>query len=269
MHERLLQEGCGEPPLLLLHGFTGSADAWRDLIPLLGKRTRALAIDLPGHGPSGGEGFFPDRITLAACVAGVRQRLDELDIQDCVLLGYSMGGRVALRFALDHPARVSGLVLESASFGIHDPEARAARRKADEALAEKLLGDGIAAFVDAWMRQPLFASQAALPGALLSREKAMRMDHRPEGLAACLRGLGQGSVPPVWEELPSLRMPVLLLAGEGDAEYRDAVRKAAPLIQRARVEIISGAGHTIHLEQPSAFAAAVESFLVENQGESR
>lgn len=269
MHDRVLEAGRGEPPLLLLHGFTGSAEAWRDLLPLLGKRTRTLAIDLPGHGPSGSEESFPDRITLAACVAGVRRRLDDLDIQACTLLGYSMGGRVALRFALDYPARVRGLVLESASFGIRDPEARAARRKADEALAEKLLRDGLAAFVEAWMRQPLFASQAALPGALLSRERAMRMAHRPEGLAACLRGLGQGSVSPMWEELSSLRMPVLLLAGEGDAVYRDAAGNAAPLIRRARAEIISGAGHTIHLEQPSALIAAVESFLVEIQGESR
>ncbi len=269
MHERLLEAGRGKPPLLLLHGFTGSAEAWRDLLPLLGKRTRTLAIDLPGHGPSGGEGSFPDRITLADCVAWVRRRLDDLDIRSCVLLGYSMGGRVALRFALDHPARVSGLVLESASFGIRDPEARAARRKADEALAKKLLGDGLSAFVDAWMRQPLFASQAALPDALLSRERAMRMAHRPEGLAACLRGLGQGSVSPMWEELPALRMPVLLLAGEGDTGYRDAARRAASLMKQGRAEIISGAGHTIHLEQPSALIAAVDSFLVEIQGESR
>ncbi|MFQ5457417.1 MAG: 2-succinyl-6-hydroxy-2,4-cyclohexadiene-1-carboxylate synthase [Myxococcota bacterium] len=268
MGERALESGRGEPPLLLLHGFTGSADAWRDLLPVLGKRARTVAIDLPGHGPRDRQAAALERITPAGCVAAVGARLDALGIRRAVVLGYSMGARVALRFARDHPERVAGLVLESAAFGIRDPEERAARRRADEALAAGLLRDGLAPFVDAWMRQPLFASQASLPAPVLARARAMRMESDPAGLAACLRGLGQGSFPPAWDALPALRMPVLLLAGEHDAKYRDAAAEAAALLPRARVAIISGAGHTVHLEQPTAFAAAVEAFLIYLQGES-
>ena len=115
MNDRTLEAGRGDPALLLLHGFTGSADAWRELLPVLGKRARTLAIDLPGHGPAGRNQSFPPRFTLSACAEHVGRRLGDLHVPETVLLGYSMGGRVALRFALDHPERVRGLVLESKS----------------------------------------------------------------------------------------------------------------------------------------------------------
>jgi 2-succinyl-6-hydroxy-2,4-cyclohexadiene-1-carboxylate synthase len=180
-----------------------------------------------------------------------------------------MGGRLALRFALDHPRRVRGLVLESASPGIADASARAARREADTALADRMEREGLAAFVETWMAHPLFETQKSLPSAVRERERARRMRHHAGWLAAALRGMGPGAMVPLWDRLPALGAPALLLAGERDAKYRDIAAKAAARIPRARIVVVPGAGHTTHLENPEAFTAAVEAFLIELQGETR
>ena len=250
-------------PLLLLHGFTGSADAWSQVAARLSSRRRILAIDLPGHEALRPEGDPPARITVEECVAHVLRFLDELRIRRVVLLGYSMGGRVALRFALDHPEHVRALVLESASPGIADPAERDARRASDEALAERIERDGIAAFVDAWMEKPIFASASRLPPVVLARERTMRMRHRPEGLTASLRGMGQGTTAPMWDALPLLRVPALLLAGELDAKYRDIAAKMTARMPDARVAIVPDAGHAAHLDAPDAFTELVDRFLTE------
>ena len=249
-------------PLLLLHGFTGSADAWSQVAARLSSRRRILAIDLPGHEALRPEGDPPARITVEECVAHVLRFLDELRIRRVVLLGYSMGSRVALKFALDHPERVRALVLESASPGIADPAERAARRASDEALAERIERDGLEAFVNAWMAQPILAAPRLPPG-ILARERAMRMRHRPEGLAASLRGMGQGAMAPMWDALLLLRAPALLLAGELDAKYRDIAAKMAAHMPHARMAIVPGAGHRLHLDAPDEFTELVDRFLTE------
>jgi 2-succinyl-6-hydroxy-2,4-cyclohexadiene-1-carboxylate synthase len=269
MDESLIEAGQGDPPLVLLHGFTGGADVWRPLLPALARTRRAVAFDLPGHGPPAAGHEPPARIEAGDCLKAVARRLDTLGIQDCVLLGYSMGGRLALRFALDHPHRVRGLVLESASPGIPDAAARAARREADAALADRMQREGLAAFVEAWMAQPLFETQKSLPRDVRERERARRMRHHAGWLAASLRGMGPGEMAPLWERLPALRAPALLLAGERDAKYRDIAAKAASRLLKARAVVVPGAGHTTHLENPEAFTTAVEAFLIELEGERR
>ena len=259
----------GPLPLLLLHGFTGSADAWSDVVALFGSRRRIVAIDLPGHGPLPAARTARGPIRPEDAVASVVGFLDELGIARVDLLGYSMGGRVALRVALEHPARLRSLVLLSASPGIADDAERAARRTSDERLADRIGEDGLDAFVDAWTAQPLFATQSGLPAGVRDRERALRMRNDPAGLAACLRGMGQGAMGPMWDALPSLRVPVLLLAGELDAKYRDIAAKMAARMPDARVTIVPGAGHVAHVEQPGAFTQLVDHFLIGLQGDSQ
>ncbi len=269
MDESLIEAGRGHPPLVLLHGFTGGADVWRPLLPALARARRAVAFDLPGHGtpPAGDEP--PARIEAGEALEALRRRLDGLGIQDCFLLGYSMGGRLALRFALGHPQRVRGLVLESASPGIAEASARAERRQADAALADRMEREGLAPFVEAWMAQPLFETQKSLPRAVRERERARRMRHHAGWLAASLRGMGAGTMAPLWDQLPALRVPALLLAGEHDTKHCDIAAQAAARMPRARMVVVPGAGHTTHLENPEAFTAAVEAFLIELEGERR
>jgi 2-succinyl-6-hydroxy-2,4-cyclohexadiene-1-carboxylate synthase len=162
---------------------------------------------------------------------------------------------------------VRALVLESASPGIEGEAERDARRVTDERLADRIVPDGLPAFVDAWMAQPIFASQSRLPQEMRDRERALRLRNDPAALAACLRGMGQGAMAPMWDDLPALRLPVLLLAGELDPKYRDVVAKMAARLPSARVGIVPGAGHAAHLEAPDAFTELVDRFLTERDGD--
>jgi 2-succinyl-6-hydroxy-2,4-cyclohexadiene-1-carboxylate synthase len=255
---RLHVEANGHgPALVLLHGFTGNAGTWLPLVPALAEHFRVVAVDLPGHRyspPPNGMGL-PE---LAEELVGV---LDRFGIARAHWLGYSMGGRAALHVALAHPGRVERLVLESTSPGIADATARAARAAADARLADTLVGDGLAAFVDAWAAQPLFATQARLPDAVRARERAVRLSNGPTGLAAALRAFGPGTQAPLWDALPRLRMPALLVVGADDPAYCEIAARMAARLADADTAVVAGAGHAVHLENPAAFTAAVVDFL--------
>lgn len=255
---RLHVEAAGHgPPLVLLHGFTGNAGTWLPLVPDLAEHFRVLALDLPGHrySPPPGEMGLPE---LAETLIGV---LDRFGIARAHWLGYSMGGRAALHVALSHPGRVDRLVLESTSPGIADADARARRAAADARLADDLLRDGLAAFVDAWADQPLFATQARLPDTVRARERAVRLGNGATGLAAALRAFGPGTQAPLWDALPRLAMPTLLVVGADDPAYAAIAAHMAAELVDADVAVVPGAGHATHLERPAAFTATVLDFL--------
>ena len=108
------------------------------------------------------------------------------------------------------------------------------------------------------MAQPLFASQKRLGSGVLAAERARRLDNHPASLAACLRGLGSGAQPSLWKDLGRVRAPTLLLAGEQDAVFRTLAVRMGAALPDARVEAVPDAGHATHLENPAAWAAAVQ-----------
>ncbi len=248
------------PPLLLLHGFTGSSASWTAHAEVFHRRFRTVAVDLLGHGETDAPAD-PARYRMARCIADLAALLDALAIERTALLGYSMGGRVALAFALAHPQRVGALVLEGASPGIADPEERRARIARDERLAERIERDGVETFVDEWMRQPLFATQACLGPDVLAAARAVRLAHRPIGLANSWRGMGAGAQEPLWDRLHALPVPALLLAGEQDTKFLAIAHSMAQSLPDAIVRIVPGAGHATHLEKPAAFRDCVLDFL--------
>ena len=254
-----LVAGAG-PALLLLHGFTGSAETWRPFLPELAACRRVIAPDLIGHGRTAAPADAA-RYRMDECVADLLALLDRLGVGEFAVLGYSMGGRVALHLALAVPERVRALILESASPGITNPAERAERARSDEALAGFIEREGIAAFVERWESQPLFASQRSLPAEVWARLRAERLGQRPRGLANSLRGMGAGAMAPVWNRLGELGVPVLVLAGELDAKYVAIARTVGERLPRARVAIVPGAGHAVHLEQPAQFLELVTAFL--------
>jgi len=246
------------PAVLLLHGFMGSGEDWRQLAGLLGDRFRLLAPDLPGHGgtriESGDAAYAMPEV--ARSIVGL---LDYLGITCCSLVGYSMGGRIALFLALMYPGRFTRVILESASPGLETEKERAKRVKRDEDLARELETGDLAAFLDAWYAQPIFGSLRTHPafGGLLKS----RLKNDPWMLAASLRLMGAGVQPSLWEELHNLRMPLLALAGERDEKFRIIAGRMAQQCPSARVAVIPGCGHAIHVERPEAFASSVEDFL--------
>lgn len=262
---RVLVAGAG-PALLLLHGFTGSAETWRPFLPALAARRRVIAPELIGHGRTAAPADAA-RYRMDECVADLLALLDRLGVEEFAVLGYSMGGRVALHLALAAPERVRALILESASPGITDPAERAERARSDEALAELIEREGIAAFVERWESQPLFATQRSLPAEVRERLRAERLGQRPVGLANSLRGMGTGAMEPAWDRLGELGMPALVLAGELDAKYVAIARAMEGRLPQARVAIVSGAGHAVHLEQPARFLELVTTFLRLDGGE--
>ncbi len=237
-------------PLLLLHGFTQTGRGWDEVVRhLAGETYRPLAPDLRGHGAAGSR----RPIDMASCVRDVAA----LAAGDFALAGYSMGGRIALHVALEHPGRVTRLVLVSTTAGIEDPARRAARRAADEALAAWMERTwAIAEVADRWGAQPLFAGQSPQVAAAA---RADRLCNHPKHLAASLRGIGTGAMAPLWERLGELTMPVAVLAGERDAKFVELGRRLAGELPDATLTVVPGAGHALALEAPGAVAAAIES----------
>ncbi len=257
LHVRV--QGRGEP-LLMIHGFTGSVAAWgEEVLNGLAQAFQVVAVDLPGHGDSD-HSDDPDRYRMEEVLTDLCQVLDATSIETARWFGYSMGGRVALAGAVLHPARISTLILESASPGLQGEAERRARRRADEALAEGILRGGMEAFVDHWVGLPLFATQGKLPKKVQEANRERRLRNRPESLAACLRGLGTGAQPSYWEVLSKIQAPTLLLAGEEDGKFTAIAERMAHEIPDADLRVIPKAGHSIHLENPFAMLAAVRTY---------
>jgi len=248
------------PPLVLLHGFMGSASAWGGVPQRLASEFQVFAVDLLGHGRSS-RAHDPTRYALTAISADLVELLDAHGIERALVAGYSMGGRVALGTGVLAPERVAALLLEGASPGLADASERAQRRAADAGLAARLERDGLPRFVKQWLAQPLFHTQERLPAALRASEHERRLANDTRSLAACLCGLGTGSQPSLWTQLPGLCTPTLLLAGELDAKFRGIAQQMTRGWPSAERAVVSGAGHAAHLEAPDAYLAAALPFL--------
>lgn len=217
-------------------------------------------VDLPGHGHSLAPPE-PACYTMEHTVAELLGLLDQLALAPVDLLGYSMGGRVALHLALAAPERVRSLILESSSPGLEDENERAARATADEALATRIEREGLAWFVDYWAAIPLFASQAHLPTAVRARLRAQRMRGSAKGYAGSLRGMSVGRQANLWPKLPRLATPTLVINGTLDTKYMAIGARMATLQPHARQISVTGAGHTVHLEQPERFGELMVGWL--------
>lgn len=248
--------GVGDP-LVLLHGFSGSAATWRAVSERLADCCQCFAIDLLGHGGSDAPADAA-RYRMESVAADIIDLLDQLALAKSNLLGYSMGGRLALFLALQYPGRFGLLVLESASPGLADDGARAARRRRDCDLAEYIEANGIASFVDYWQSLPIWASQSE---AQIRAQRRQRLANRPRGLANSLRGMGTGAQPNLWNQLPNLTAPTCLIVGERDAKFRGTNQLMAAAMPQSSLSIIPAAGHNAHLENPDAFCQALRSFL--------
>ncbi len=246
------------PAVLFLHGFLGSRSDWAGVADSLGDGFRCVAVDLPGHGSSVG---LPGKAyTIEGAANGLVDLLDLLEVGRARLVGYSMGGRLALYLALRHPDRCAGLFLESVSPGIEDAAGRRARRKDDEKKAQRLESEDFEDFLSDWYGQPLFAPLAR-DEALLRRTIEARRRNDPPELARSLRGMGTGSQPSLWDELPNLEASTLAIAGELDEKFAGIstyMENLSPLVQAV---VVPDAGHNVHDEAPTEYLASLRGFL--------
>jgi 2-succinyl-6-hydroxy-2,4-cyclohexadiene-1-carboxylate synthase len=249
--------GAGEP-LVMLHGFTGSSESWHDIAGLLADRFTIFMVDLPGHGQTS----VPDDVncyTFAAASDGLARFIKTVVKRPAHVLGYSMGGRLALYLGIEHPDIVRSLVLESASPGLEGEDGRAARVASDEALAERIEREGVPVFVEEWEKLPLWASQRTLPPATRERLHLQRLHNSRRGLALSLRGMGAGAQPSLWPQLKDLRCPTRLIAGGLDAKFVAINQRMAKSIAGSHLTIVPDAGHAVHLEQPQMFSEIVRA----------
>jgi 2-succinyl-6-hydroxy-2,4-cyclohexadiene-1-carboxylate synthase len=232
--------------VVLLHGFTHTGASWEPVVAGLRERYRALAPDIRGHGAASAA----EPVTLEAVI----DDLGAVAPERFTLVGYSMGGRIALHAALALRPRVQRLVLVGASPGLADPAERAARRTTDERLAGELDGMTIEAFAERWAQTPVLADA---PADVAARARADRLRNTPAGLARALRGLGTGALPPLWDRLGEIAMPVSLVVGERDAKFQAVAQAMLERLPAATLTVVPGAGHAVHLEQPQAVSAAL------------
>ena len=236
----------------------GSSADWQDVVAAVGDRAFCLAPDLPGHGVS--LGLAPDAYTIEGSARALLRVLDDLEVERPLIVGYSMGGRLALYLALRYPERCAGLFLESASPGLEGEEERKARREADEEKAKRLESGDFEEFLRDWYLQPLFAPLAKDEG-LLRRTIEARRRNEPVELARSLRGMGTGSQPSLWGELEGLAVPALAVAGGLDGKYAGVSRRMASISPRVEPVVVPGVGHDLHDEGPAEYGDLLRAFL--------
>ena len=250
-------------PIILLHGFTGCTRNWQQIFRTLGTDYQVIAIDIIGHGnsPSPNDVKLYRMEKVAEEIVAVWK---SITIDPIHLLGYSMGGRLALYLALHYPHLVHSLTLESASPGLRTEQERLARKEQDNALATRILNDGIAAFVDYWESIPLFQSQKQVAPKQREWLRQQRLSNNPIGLANSLRGMGTGQQPDLWDDLHKLPMPTYLIVGEYDTKFTLIARQMEKRMKHSKLSIIQKAGHTVHFEQPAVYSEQVLAFCNEN-----
>ena len=235
------------PRLVLVHGFHQNRNCWGPVAAALARDHEVVRLDAPGHGGSG---------AVTADAVGTARLLVEAG-GTATYVGYSMGGRLVLHAALACPREVRRMVLIGATAGIDDQTARRARTGRDEELARRIEADGVEAFTDAWLAQPLFAG---LSEAMRFRDE--RLANTPQGLAATLRLSGTGAQQPLWDRIGIIDAPALLIAGEDDVKFSaEAERLAGAIGPNAEVALIPGAGHSPHLERPAAVLRVLRPWL--------
>lgn len=246
-------------PVLALHGFTGTGEDFAALASAAGGSW--TCPDLPGHGSrhAAPPEAFPPGQWAASLLATLPRRLHAV--------GYSLGGRLLLHLLTQAPERFASAVLLGVGPELGDPADRARRRESDETWIQRLRAEPLPAFLHAWYQQPVLRSLGEADSRVLRERRERQLAADPVGWARSLAYHGKGALEPAADRWPSLRFPILVLAGEDDPTFRARGADLAALLPRARAESLGGAGHAPHLEQPEATAGRLRAFWQEAEDE--
>ena len=256
----LTGDQTGSNNVVLIHGFTGSSKDWEPIIPHLSKRFNYYSIDIIGHGNSDSpplEKFY----TQASIVELLNKITQEIITGKFILLGYSMGGRVSVSFAVNFPDKIEGLILESASAGIENDEERNIREQSDEELAKFIEKHSVEEFINVWMEQDIFNTQKRFANSKLNAIKDLKLNNNKTGLALFLKGFGTGQMIPLYDQLKKIKSKTLLITGDLDDKFSLINNRMVNLFPSAKHVSIKNSGHNTHLETPGPFIKTVNNFL--------
>lgn len=239
--------GKGDP-IVLLHGFTGSMLSWKILVDKWKTNYQVITIDLPGHGKT----YSKTPKTMKTFSDDLYKLLQHLNIEKAHLVGYSMGGRVALSFYNYYPDAVQSLILESSSPGLQTEDEREKRIKQDEQII-KQIRENLTCFVNFWEAIPLFATHIHLAESVKREMRDERLMQSPKGLIDSLTYMGIGVQPSWWGQLKHINVPTLLIVGEHDEKFININKLMKKQINNSEISIISNSGHTPHIEEPEKF----------------
>jgi 2-succinyl-6-hydroxy-2,4-cyclohexadiene-1-carboxylate synthase len=217
-----------------------------------------VTIDLLGHGRTS-KPVEPARYDEAKQIQDICQIIESLDISRPFLFGYSMGGRLALKTALEAPELFKGLLLESTTCGISDLDKRKERQKLDSSWAREIRED-FEGFLSGWKELELFQSPLPADELLIQKYQEIQSEQSPPALAASLHVFGTGSMTPVCHELKNFEPPVLLMAGSEDQKYQQINQNLADQFPNATFSSIK-AGHRTHLDNPVSLVKNIKNFL--------
>lgn len=246
--------------ILFLHGFTGSSENWKPISQVLAKDFKIIMPDLLGHGRSDSPLDF-QRYTIEAIARDMMALLDHLNIETVKLVGYSMGGRLALYIALHYPQRIQQLILESSSPGLREAQEREARQQKDTELAHFILANPIEVFTNYWESLDLWKSQEGLNPEAVMHLRQIRLKNHQTGLANSLLGMGTGVQPSLWEDLGALPMPVALIVGGFDKKFSGINESMCQMIRDCELYRVEKAGHTVHLEQRAIYLSILSKLF--------
>lgn len=248
------------PPLLFLHGFTGSSEDWRAIANQVNKSFSSIGFDLIGHGKSASP--ESEELYSAEAIANQINNIIELTVRGRVIpVGYSMGGRAALNFAVKYPEKVAALILESTTPGIKDNKLRNERVKSDGEIIQFIKTRTIGEFIDYWMEKEIFNTQRRFSEEKRKRIKEAKLRNNLVGLANSLQEFGTGKMPPLFEHLNEIKCKILLTTGKLDTKFTNINKEILNLFPEAEHKIIKNAGHNTHLEEPVNFIKELNQFL--------
>jgi len=237
------------PHVTFLHGFTQTGGSWSPVLQLMQAEFTPLCLDAPGHGTN-----KDGARSLPQCADDIA-----LAMKPGILVGYSMGARMALHLALQHPEMVTRLVFISGTPGLKTESERAARQKSDNELADRIENIGIPAFIDEWLALPIFSGLSTE-----TNQRSDRLRNTAKGLSDSLRFAGTGTQEPQWPILHQLSMPVHLIVGELDEKFSAIAREMKPLISMSELTVVANVGHTVHLEDPTTTSKLLDSIILRN-----
>ena len=252
----------GRPALVLLHGFLGDSEDWRPLVSLLEDDFYLVAIDLPGHGNSQSvELAGDDAFRLFSQILNLT--LQQLDLKRFSLLGYSLGGRLAMMYSLDHGGSVEHLLLESCHPGLESDADRSIRSQSDSEWASLFRTEPLEEVLQRWYHQPVFAD-------LNSQQRQSLMEHRLRVnknsplLGNVLDGCSLSRQPACWGKLEDVSFPVHYFYGEKDLKFTEIALRLHKSGSLAGLHKVSAAGHNVHREQPEAMADVIRQLSRES-----